>query len=129
MADKKEHDKNGANSENGAANLRAMFAKINEFISTKTVVGEPMTVGEVTLIPLIDVSIGIGARAQSGGMGAKITPNALIVIVNDTVQLVNVKNQDSVNKLVDMIPGVLQKFNLEGIFKKKDKAAETEDEE
>jgi uncharacterized spore protein YtfJ len=115
------------NGANGAANLKAMFAKINEFISTKTVVGEPMTVGEVTIIPLIDVSIGIGARAQSGGMGAKISPNALLVIVKDTVQLVNVKNQDSVNKLVDMVPVILQKFNLEGLFKKKDKEEKAED--
>jgi hypothetical protein len=38
--------------------------------------------------------------------------------------LVNVKSQDSVNKLIDLIPGVLSKFNLDAIFKKPDDSEE-----
>jgi uncharacterized spore protein YtfJ len=122
-----ERKPNGANGLYSTANLKAMFDRVHEFISTKTVVGEPMTVGDVTIIPLVDVSFGVGARQTSGGMGAKITPNALIVITDGAVQLVNVKSQDSVNKLIDMVPGILQKFNIDGLFKRKE-TAEAENE-
>jgi len=109
-----------------------LFSKMEEFISTKTVVGEPVHIGDVILIPLVDVSFGVGAGVNEstddkkgnetggGGLGAKLSPAAVVVIVNGTVQLVNVKNQESVNKMIDMIPGILSKFNFGSIFSKKD---------
>jgi uncharacterized spore protein YtfJ len=115
--------------------LKTLFAKMEEFVSTKTVVGEPIQFGDVILVPLVDVSFGMGAGlgnktvdieagAGGGAMGAKLTPAAVVVIVNGTVQLVNVKNQDSVNKLIDLIPGVLSKFNLDTMFSKKTETTE-----
>jgi len=117
-------------------NLQMLFSKMEDFVSTKTVVGEPVVMGEVTLIPLVDVSFGMatGVTASkekddepkgkakdggAGGMGAKMTPSAVIVINKGSVQLVNVKNQESVNKVIDMIPGILEKLNLGSLFKKK----------
>jgi len=104
-----------------------MFSKLEDFISTKTVIGDAVHFGDVILVPLVEVSFGMGsalgetkekldAGLGGGGMGAKLVPTAVVVIVNGTVQLVNVKNQESVNKLIDMIPGVLSKFNLDSIF-------------
>jgi len=110
-------------------NLKMLFEKMEDFVSTKTVVGEPVRFGETIIVPLIDVTFGMGTGVGGdnekgggggGGVGAKMTPSAVIVIVNGTVQLVNVKHQDSVNKLVDMVPGILAKFNLGSIFGKKD---------
>ena len=110
--------------------LETLFNKMETFISTKTVVGEPFTSGDVILIPLVDVSFGVGAGAYdsageknkngsgAGAVGAKITPAAVIVIINGAVQLVNVKNQDSINKLIDMAPGVISKLNLCSLFGK-----------
>jgi uncharacterized spore protein YtfJ len=109
---------------------------MEEFISTKTVVGEPYQVGDVILVPLVDVSFGMGAglggksdASEAGGsaMGAKLSPSAIVVIVNGTVQLVNVKNQYSVNKLIDMIPGVLSKLNLDSLFDKFNKPEASEE--
>lgn len=111
--------------------LKMLFTKMDDYVSTKTVVGEPVTMGDVTIVPLVDVSFGMatgvtasteeetkkGKDGGAGGMGAKITPAAVLVIHNGTVQLVNVKNQESTNKLIDMIPGILEKFS----FFKKDK--------
>ena len=54
----------------------------------------------------------------AGGMGAKITPSAVIVITGDNVQLINIKNQDAVNKLIDMAPGIASKLNFGAIFNK-----------
>jgi uncharacterized spore protein YtfJ len=114
-------------------NLKMLFGKMEEFVSTKTVVGEPVNFGNVIIVPLIDVTLGMGTGVGGdsdkggggGGVGAKMTPSAVIVIVDGTVQMVNVKNTDSVNKLVDMVPGILSKLNLGSILGKKEK---TEDE-
>ena len=110
-------------------NLKMLFSKMEDFVSTKTVVGEPVVMGEVTIVPLVDVSVGMATGVSAskedeakkdkdggaGGMGAKMTPSAVLVVTGGTVQLVNLKNQESSNKLLDMIPGILEKFNL---FKK-----------
>ena len=45
-------------------------------------------------------------------MGAKITPSAVMVIANGSVQLINVKDNNSVNKLIDMVPGIVNKFSF-----------------
>lgn len=117
-------------------NIKMLFSKMDEFISTKTVVGEAVHIGDVILVPLVDVTFGMGTgggdkpekAGGGGGAGAKMTPSAVIVIVDGTVQLVNVKNQDSVNKLVDMVPGILSKLNLGSFFKKNEEESETGDE-
>ncbi len=120
--------------ENVSNSLQTLFEKFERFITTKTVIGEPVNIGDVIIVPLVDVVFGVGAGLSDkensdkaandsggGGLGARITPSAVLVVVNGTVQLVNVKGQDSVNKLIDMVPGILSKFNLDGIFNK-DKA-------
>ena len=108
--------------------LDALFGKMETFVSTKTVVGEAITIGDLIMLPLIEVSVGVGAGANSnkgatgsgGGLGAKIIPSAVIVIHNGTVQLVNIKNQDAVSKLIDMAPGLAAKLNFGKIFGKKE---------
>jgi len=112
-------------------NLQTLFSKMEEFISTKVVVGDAVQFGNVTVIPLVEVSFGVGTALSDaktsdkltggGGLGAKVKPAAIVVIVNDTVQLISVKNKESVNQLIDLIPGVLSKFNLDALFSKKDK--------
>mgnify|MGYP000933138196 CR=1 FL=1 len=117
-------------------NFEALFGQLENFVSTKTVVGEPMKVEDAMIIPLVDVSFGVGAGASGGktekgenkdsgmgGLGAKITPSAILLIKDGSTQLINVKSQDSVNKLIDMIPGVLSKFNF-GNKKSKDDGGE-----
>ncbi len=114
-------------------NLEALFGKMENFISTKTVVGDPVNVGDITIVPLIDVTFGVGAGSSdqnedksgkakgAGGLGAKITPSAVLVIQDGTVQLVNVKNTSSIDKLLNMAPGIVSKLDLGSVFKSKDK--------
>jgi len=114
------------------ANIGKMFEQLEGFVSSKTVVGEPIQAGATTIIPLVDVSFGMGggstgAEGESpkkedksmGGLGAKIKPSAVLVITDGNVQLVNIKHQDSVNKLIDMIPSITSKIDLGAIFGKK----------
>ena len=106
-------------------NLEVLFSKMEEFVSSKTVVGDAIKIGDVTLLPLVDVSVGVGAgggeKGQGGGgLGAKIMPSAVIAIYNGNVQLINIKNQDAVSKLIDMAPGIAAKLNFGSAFRKKD---------
>lgn len=104
--------------ENFQSTVESLFKGMENFISTKTVVGDPVTIGDTIILPLVDVSFGVGASAKSeekknaggGGMGGKITPSAVLVIQNGTTKLVNVKNQDSMTKILDMVPDFVNKF-------------------
>ena len=96
---------------------------MDSFITTKTVVGDAITLGDTIILPLVDVSFGVGAGVFSeenkknnggGGMGGKITPSAVLVIQNGTTKLVNVKNQDGITKVLDMVPDFVNKFVAKG---------------
>lgn len=109
-----------------------LMNQLENFITTKTVVGEPMHIGDTILVPLVDVSFGVAAGSTAsnkfterrkererkvegdqgagvGGIGAKIEPSAMLVIQNGTTQLINIREQDSVTKIIDMIPGIINK--------------------
>ena len=103
-----------------SSTMETLFKGLEQFVTTKTVVGEPVQAGDVTIIPLIDVTCGMGAGAFSegtkqkhnggGGMSAKMSPSAVLVIQNGVTKLVNVKQQDAVTKVLDMIPDFVNKF-------------------
>ena len=96
--------------------VESLFKGMENFITTKTCVGDPIYVGDTIILPLVDVSFGIGAGAFSedrnngGGIGGKMTPCALLVISNGTTKLVNVKNTNNLNKVLDMVPDIVNKF-------------------
>ena len=99
--------------------VESLFKGMDSFITTKTVVGDAITVGDTILLPLVDVSFGVGAGAFSGekknngggGMGGKISPSAVLVISNGVTKLVNIRNQDGLTKILDMVPDFLNKFS------------------
>ena len=102
--------------------VESLFKGMDSFITTKTVVGDAIHIGDTIILPLVDVSFGVGAGAFSqekknngaGGMGGKITPSAVLVIQNGTTKLVNIKNQDGVTKILDMVPDFVNKFTSKG---------------
>lgn len=104
--------------------VESLFQGLDGFASAKTVVGEPIMVKDAILLPLVDVSFGMGAGASmndekkknsgGGGMGAKMTPNAILVIQNGTTRLVNIKNQDTITKILDMAPDLIARFKKKG---------------
>ena len=104
--------------ENFQGTVESLFKGMDNFITTKTVVGDAITVGDTIILPLVDVMFGVAASAKSeekkhnggGGMGGKISPSAVLVIQNGSTKLVNVKNQDSVTKLLDMVPDLVNRF-------------------
>ena len=100
------------------ATVESLFKGMDNFITTKTVVGEAIHIGDTIILPLVDVSFGVGAGASAadkksggaGGFSGKMTPSAVLVIKNGTTKLVNVKNQDTMTKILDMIPDIVEKF-------------------
>ena len=101
--------------------LKDLLSQLESFITTKTVVGEPIHMGDTILLPLVDVTFGVGAGATDknydknglasamGGAGAKMSPSAILVIQGGSIRMVNVKNQDLATRLVDMVPDVLER--------------------
>jgi len=124
------------------SNITHMFDQLENFVSSKTVVGEPIIAGGTTLIPLIDVNFGMAGGSMGaddgsekakkevksgGGLGANMKPSAVLVITDGNVQLVNIKHQDSVNKLIDMIPSITSKFDFGALFNKQKKEEDNKD--
>ncbi len=98
--------------------VEALFKGMDHFVTTKTVVGEAVKVDDTIILPLVDVTCGMaaGSFAQNsktnggGGMSAKMSPSAVLVIQNGAVRLVNIKHQDAVTKVLDMVPDLVDRF-------------------
>ena len=98
--------------------IESLMKGMNAVLGTKTVVGEATQIGDTIILPLVDVTFGVGAGASAsdkkngggGGFSAKMSPSVVLVIKNGTTKLVNIKNQDMVTKVIDMIPDIVDKF-------------------
>lgn len=98
--------------------VESLFKGMDNFVSAKTVVGDAIHVDDTIILPLVDVTFGMGAGAFAedkknnggGGLGAKMSPSAVLVIQNGITKLVNVKNQDTLTKVLDMVPDFVNKF-------------------
>lgn len=107
-----------ANNNNFSESLNALFEGMDKFVTTKTVVGEAIKVDDAIILPLVDVTCGMAAgnfaenskTRGAGGMSAKISPSAILVIQNGSTRLVNIKNQNTVNKVLDMVPDIVNKI-------------------
>lgn len=122
---------------NFSETVESLFKGMDNFITTKTVVGDALKVNEeVTILPLVDVSFGVGAGAfadddkkkntGAGGLGGKITPNCVLVLNNGEAKIVSCNDTDAspVSKIMDKLPDVFNK-----IKGKKKEDEETSEEE
>ena len=119
--------------------------KIKEAVDANTVMGEPITAGEVTLIPVSKISLGFGTGGSEmagnapkgcgenpfgggGGAGLKVVPVCVLVITGTTVRVLPVEAapETSLDRIVDMIPDVVSKLTslVEEKKAKKQDAAE-----
>lgn len=113
---------------------------VQGMIDTKSVIGEPITAPDGTIIvPVSRVSFGVGgggsqfaAKNKEGenlfaggiGSGASVQAEAFLVINNSNVRLIPMNTPStSVDKLIDMIPGALDKVNGFISNRKKEKNA------
>ncbi|MDD3270173.1 MAG: spore germination protein GerW family protein [Syntrophomonadaceae bacterium] len=104
-------------------NISTLFEQLDKFFKTETVFGEAMQIGNVTLIPVINVSFGAGTgigngkdangcdgSGGGGGAGGKISPTAVIVIKNEEVSILPLTNRGYIDKIVEMVPELINKI-------------------
>lgn len=117
-------------------NLDTLFQKLEKFLKTETVVGQPIVIGETTIIPIITVSFGCGTGAGGGSgsdaknatgsgqgaglcTGAKIAPTAVLVVKDGEVTVHPIKERGGLENLLDKVPDIMDK-----IKKQEEKKAE-----
>jgi len=106
---------------------KTTLEEIEKVLTTRTVVGDPITVEGRTLIPLISVGFGFGAGGGSGrgetkqkgegegggtGGGAWVRPVAVIVLDKDGVRIEPVRRglSTTIDKIGETIPKVVDKL-------------------
>ncbi|HJL74563.1 MAG TPA: spore germination protein GerW family protein [Candidatus Marinimicrobia bacterium] len=100
--------------------IKSTLEEVQNLMLTRTVVGEPITAGEHTVIPVSKVTFGFGAGGgasneskQSGessgiGGGWSIEPVAFVVLGADGAKMLTVGDKESVaGKLFDLAPKVM----------------------
>ena len=104
------------------SNIEAMLKSMDGFVNTKTVVGDAINLGDNIILPLADVSFGVGAGAFEenaknrgcGGLGAKISPSAVLVINESGAKIMSVKEGSAMGKIMDMVPDLINRFTKKG---------------
>ena len=109
--------------------LENTIAKIRQMVDVNSVIGEPITAGGVTIIPISKVSVGFGGGGSDyvsrnanksenpfgGGVGAgiKVTPVAFLIIKEGSVRMLPVATpaNTTVDRLVEQVPDLLDKVS------------------
>lgn len=109
--------------------IKTALDQIQYIAKTETVIGEPISAGEVTLIPVSRISVGFAAGgggkddkystgAGTGG-GININPVAFIAITGDKVHVYPITPEEQyLGKILSMAPDVIKKISK--YLKKKD---------
>lgn len=100
--------------------LKISVAELEKYLTTKTVVGEPIVAGDVTLIPVQTVSFGYGSGGDEktkgvgggGGVGANLRPIAIVAVKGTDVQVYTFDKKGVVENLAAMIPEALSKIKI-----------------
>ncbi len=108
--------------------LDGAIANMASSFTANSVIGEAITAGDGTIIvPITKVSVGFGGGGSdfeaknekcegsfAGGIGggASIKAEAFLVINNGNVRIITMDgNSSPVDKVIDMIPGAIDKVN------------------
>jgi len=101
--------------------LKATIGEMERLLASKTIIGEPITAGGKTVIPLLSVGAGFGAGAGAGkgdegasggaGGGLGMKPVAVIIIEEESVRVEPVEKRPGslIEQLADKIPSLIKK--------------------
>ncbi len=104
--------------------LETMAIRLEKFLSTKTVVGEPMVIGNVTLVPIQTAAFGFGSGGGTGktdkdtgvgggaGGGASLRPIAIAAVIGDEVRIFTLGKKDMMEQLASLLPDILSKVKI-----------------
>lgn len=110
--------------------LETTIERVRQMVDTSTVIGDPIAVGEVTLIPVTKVNIGfgsggsdyVGKNAPAGGQncfgggagaGVTVTPVGFLIVKGDSVRMLPVVDapNGALDRAVQMIPELVDKVS------------------
>lgn len=97
--------------------------KLHAMVDADTIIGTPIVLGEVTLLPVSKVAFGLAtggsdfpSKTQSGlfggggGAGVTITPIAFIAVTGQNVKMMPIYNEmNTIDKAISMAPELLDK--------------------
>ena len=104
--------------------VKTTLTEIEKVLTTRTVVGEPITVEDKTLIPLISIGFGAGGGSGKGeakqkgegagggtGGGAWVKPIAVIILDKEGVRIEPIRGglSTAIEKLGETIPRMMEK--------------------
>ena len=106
--------------------LQDTISKIREMVDVNNVIGEPITVGDVTIIPVSKVSVGFGGGGSDyvknvgsgepfgGGVGGgvKVNPVCFLIVKDGHVRMMPVATpaNTTADRIVEMVPDTLDKI-------------------
>lgn len=109
--------------------MEGLLSGLSNLLSTKTVVGDPITMGDVTLVPIVDVMFGFGSGSGTGGPGetprggqggsgsgsgggggGRVAPKALVMIKNGEVSVLSLVRGGTMERIIEMVPEVVGKL-------------------
>lgn len=108
--------------------IETITSQLERIVNTKTVVGEPIVVGNVTLIPVQVATFGFGSaggedndksktKGGAGGGGVRLQPIAVIAVVGDDVQVYNLGQKGMLENLAKSLPEIITNFRSKKIAK------------
>ena len=86
--------------------LGALGQSIERLISSKTVIGDPIIIGEITLVPVVNVVFGVGSGGSAFATGARVSPQALIVVRLGQVEVYPLSAGNPVERILDRLPSL-----------------------
>lgn len=117
------------------------MTKIREMMDANTVIGNPIEVGGITVIPVCKISMGYGTggtdfaqKSQKAdhensfgggaGMGVNITPISFLIIKDGNVRSITISQpaNNTVDRVLDLVPDMVDKVETMIDKKKAEKA-------
>jgi uncharacterized spore protein YtfJ len=122
--------------------LQGVVGELKEMAKSESIIGDPITVGDRTVIPVVKLSVGFGAGGGQGedekkragyggggGGGAAIEPAAFIIMDKEGIKLLPAK-KGSWENLIEAIPGIAKKIGkLKDKFKSGKESDQGDEEE
>ena len=103
--------------------LKGVVGELKEIANSETIIGEAITVGDKTVVPVIKVTFGFGAGGGQGesekvgggfggggGGGAKIEPAAFIIMDEKGIKLLMAGKGGKWDQIIDAIPAITNKI-------------------
>ena len=107
-----------------SAKLEATINQIKNVVDVNTVIGEPIVVGEVTILPVSKVTYGFASGgsdlpnktnkdlfAGGGGAGVTLQPLAFLIVSEAGVRIMEIssKYNDGIDRALTMAPDIIDK--------------------